>query len=98
MIEPLLQDEAFLEDVRRAPASERAVSLWWLGQSGFLLKHGNRVLAFDPYLSDSLTRKYEKTDKPHVRMSEIVVRPERLDFVDVVTSSHNHTDHLDADT
>ena len=58
------EDEAFLEDVRRAPAFERSISLWWLGQSGFLLKYGNRVLAFDPYLSDSLTRKYEKTDKP----------------------------------
>ena len=98
MIKPLLQDDELLKDVRRAPASERAVSLWWLGQSGFLLKHGNRFLAFDPYLSDSLTKKYERTDKPHTRMSEIVVRSERLDFVDVVTSSHNHTDHLDADT
>jgi L-ascorbate metabolism protein UlaG (beta-lactamase superfamily) len=98
MIKPLLQDEALLDDVRRAPASERSISLWWLGQSGFLLKYGNRVLVFDPYLSDSLTRKYAATDKPHTRMSEVVVRPERLDFVDVVTSSHNHTDHLDADT
>lgn len=98
MIKPLLQDDAFLQDVRRAPASEKSISLWWLGQSGFLLKHGNRVLAFDPYLSDSLTKKYAATDKPHTRMSEVVVRPDRLDFVDVVTSSHNHTDHLDAET
>jgi L-ascorbate metabolism protein UlaG (beta-lactamase superfamily) len=55
-------------------------------------------LLFDPYLSDSLTKKYADTDKPHVRMTERCVRPERLDFVDVVTSSHNHTDHLDAET
>ena len=39
-----------------------------------------------------------RTDKPHVRMTRRVVAPERLDFVDVVTSSHNHTDHLDAET
>ena len=31
-------------------------------------------------------------------MTERVIAPERLDFVDVVTSSHNHTDHLDAET
>ena len=31
-------------------------------------------------------------------MTELVVEPHRLDFVDVVTSSHNHTDHLDAET
>lgn len=52
----------------------------------------------DPYLSDSLTRKYAKTDKPHVRMTARIVGPERLDFIDWVTSSHNHTDHLDAET
>jgi L-ascorbate metabolism protein UlaG (beta-lactamase superfamily) len=31
-------------------------------------------------------------------MSELVVRPELLRNISVVTSSHNHTDHLDADT
>ena len=42
--------------------------------------------------------KYACTDKPHVRMTERVVAPEKLGFVEVVTSSHNHTDHLDAET
>ncbi len=31
-------------------------------------------------------------------MTERVIAPQRLDFVDVVTSSHNHTDHLDGET
>jgi L-ascorbate metabolism protein UlaG (beta-lactamase superfamily) len=31
-------------------------------------------------------------------MTELVIDPARLDFIDVVTSSHNHTDHLDAET
>ena len=59
--------------------------------------NGKRVL-IDPYLSDSLTKKYAETDKPHVRMSELVVRPELLRNISLVTSSHNHTDHLDAET
>jgi L-ascorbate metabolism protein UlaG (beta-lactamase superfamily) len=72
--------------------------LWWLGQSGFLLHYRGRYALLDPYLSDSLTKKYAATDKPHVRMTERAVDPARLDFVDVVTSSHAHTDHLDPDT
>lgn len=75
-----------------------ALALWWLGQSGFLLHYQGSFLLLDPYLSDSLTRKYENTDKPHVRIAERVVDPSRLGFVDVVTSSHNHTDHLDPET
>ena len=55
-------------------------------------------LLLDPYLSESLTKKYASTDKPHVRMTERAVDPGTLDFIDVVTSSHNHTDHLDAET
>ena len=72
--------------------------VWWLGQSGFLIQWNGECLLFDPYLSDSLTRKYASTNKPHVRMSELVIEPHLLDCIDIVTSSHNHTDHLDGDT
>lgn len=96
MIKPCLQHEAFLADV--AAADRTRVHLWWLGQSGFLVRHPGGHLLIDPYLSDSLTHKYEQTDKPHVRMMEIIVDPSRLNFIDVVTSSHNHTDHLDGPT
>lgn len=96
MIKPVLQDDAFLADVHNAEPGK--LHLWWLGQSGFLVQYQRRHLLIDPYLSDSLTKKYAHTDKPHVRMTERVIAPEQLDFVDVVTSSHNHTDHLDGET
>src|SRR5205807_7710104 len=52
-------------------------------------------------LSDSLTHKYAGTDKPHVRMTERVVAPAALagiGVIDMITSSHNHSDHLDPET
>ena len=98
MIKPVLRDEAFLEDVVRAQSNSDQLHLWWLGQSGFLIQWQGHHLLIDPYLSDSLTRKYEDTGKPHVRMTERIIAPEKLDFIDVVTSSHNHTDHLDGET
>ena len=98
MIKPVLQDDAFLEDVAAAKTDPDRLHVWWLGQSGFLLQWQGRHLLLDPYLSDSLTKKYAGTDKPHVQMTERVVPPQRLDFIDAVTSSHNHTDHLDGET
>jgi len=98
MIKPVLQDDAFLEDVFLAKRNPDQLHVWWLGQSGFLIQWQGRHLLIDPYLSDSLTKKYAGTNKPHIRMTERVIAPERLDFVDVVTSSHNHTDHLDGET
>lgn len=98
MIRPVLQDDEFLKDVARAKSDPDRLHLWWLGQSGFLIQWKGQHLLIDPYLSDSLTKKYANTNKPHVRMTERVIAPERLDFIDVVTSSHNHTDHLDGET
>ncbi|MBM3834644.1 MAG: MBL fold metallo-hydrolase [Verrucomicrobia bacterium] len=98
MIQPVLQNAALLADIEHARADFENFHLWWLGQSGFLIQWQGRRLLLDPYLSDSLTRKYANTDKPHVPMTERPVAPECLNFIDVVTSSHNHTDHLDAET
>jgi L-ascorbate metabolism protein UlaG (beta-lactamase superfamily) len=98
MIRPALQDNALLENIRAANQLDGQFRLWWLGQSGFLVQYDGAHLLLDPYLSDSLTEKYASTDKPHIRMTERVVDPARLDFIDLVTSSHNHTDHLDGGT
>ena len=98
MIKPALQDEAFLVDVRDAASLQDDLHIWWLGQSGFLVQWRGSHLLFDPYLSDSLSRKYAATDKPHARMTEQVIAPDALDFIDLTTSSHNHTDHLDGET
>jgi L-ascorbate metabolism protein UlaG (beta-lactamase superfamily) len=97
VIRPTLQGAALLADIRAA-TNLPGFRLWWLGQSGFLLQWQGHHLLFDPYLSDSLTEKYAATDKPHVRMTELAIAPQQLDFVDTVTCSHNHTDHLDAQT
>jgi L-ascorbate metabolism protein UlaG (beta-lactamase superfamily) len=98
MIQPLLAGDALLADVAAARQLPGQLHVWWLGQSGFLVQWQGRHLLFDPYLSDSLTRKYAATDKPHVRLTAQVIAPEQLNFVDVVTASHSHTDHLDPET
>lgn len=98
LIQPVQSGDVLLADVAAAAQEPDHFHLWWLGQSGFLVQWRGRHLLLDPYLSDSLTKKYASTDKPHVRMTAIPLEPARLDFVDVVTSSHNHTDHLDHET
>jgi L-ascorbate metabolism protein UlaG (beta-lactamase superfamily) len=91
------KDDALMADIKRARAAG-CLRLWWLGQSGFLLYTPGYTVLFDPYLSDSLTKKYANSDKPHTRITERVIAPERLAGIDVITCSHNHTDHLDAET
>lgn len=91
------KNQALLDDIAHARAEGRS-RVWWLGQSGFLVVTPEATILFDPYLSDSLTKKYATTDKPHTRVTELVIAPALLTGIDIITSSHNHTDHLDAET
>src|SRR6266498_2129873 len=96
LIPAIKKDEALIGEMDSLLSGKDHFYLWWLGQSGFLLQWKGKRVLIDPYLSDSLTKKYVDTDKPHVRMSEKVIDPELLKNILIVTSSHNHTDHADA--
>ncbi len=72
--------------------------IWWLGQSGFLVQVAGERVLLDPYLSDSMTERYADTETPYERITGLVVEPSLLSFVDIVTSSHAHMDHLDPET
>ena len=93
---PHVQRMAYL----REQVYDGSFLLWWFGQSGFGIRYRDEMIVLDPYLSDSLTRKYAKTDKPHVRIKPIFIEPVWLaqSLITVVTASHHHTDHLDPDT
>lgn len=97
LIEPFLADDALRADIDNSKPGH-SLLVWWLGQSGFLVKGKSGRVLVDPYLSDSLTKKYANTDKPHIRMTRLAIAPGELRDVTLVTSSHNHTDHLDKET
>ena len=98
LIKAYKKDHELVEEMDSLLDEKKNFYLWWLGQSGFLLQWNGKRVLIDPYLSDSLTKKYEASGKPHIRMSERVIDPALLRNVSIVTSSHNHTDHLDAET
>jgi L-ascorbate metabolism protein UlaG (beta-lactamase superfamily) len=98
LIPAIKKDEALIAEMDALLKDDVHFHLWWLGQSGYVLQWQGKRILIDPYLSDSLTKKYVTTDKPHTRISELVMNPELLRNIAIVTSSHNHTDHLDAET
>jgi L-ascorbate metabolism protein UlaG (beta-lactamase superfamily) len=98
MIEPFRSGAALLDEIRATGPPAGSVAVWWLGQSGFLLKEAGTTILVDPYLSEHLTRKYAGTDRPHVRMTRAPLRGSDLSGVDLVLASHKHSDHLDPAT
>jgi L-ascorbate 6-phosphate lactonase len=98
MIEPVKHGRDLIEEIETTAPVPGSLVVWWLGQSGFLIKSRAGVLAIDLYLSDHLTAKYEATDRPHVRMTRAPIRGSDLRGVDMVVASHRHSDHLDPGT
>src|SRR3954451_23591114 len=98
MIEPVLQGADLLDEMGQTCPDPESLSLWWLGQSGFVVKSRHGTMLIDPYLSEHLTNKYEGTARPHVRMTRAPLRGGDLKDVDVILASHKHSDHLDPGT
>ena len=95
MIEPVLSDQDLQTQIRETIPEPGQVALWWLGQSGLLVKSRWATVLIDPYLSESLTAKYAGTAKPHIRMTRCPVDPSLLSMIDLVCCSHKHSDHMD---
>jgi L-ascorbate metabolism protein UlaG (beta-lactamase superfamily) len=87
-----------IEAVEPTVEVEDAIRLRWLGQGGFLVETTDTRLMIDPYLSDSLARKYAGHEFPHTRMMPPPFEPKDVRSVDAVLCSHRHTDHMDAET
>ncbi|ASV83899.1 beta-lactamase superfamily domain protein [Ochrobactrum quorumnocens] len=86
-----------LKEYLREPP-QPGIRLFWLGQAGFVLEASEKRIVIDPYLSDSLAKKYKATARPHTRMMPPPVSPDGILFVDLVACTHAHTDHMDPGT
>lgn len=96
MIQPVKRGPPLLDEIDRTDSP--GPTLWWLGQSGFVVKYRSVILYIDPYLSESLTLKYQHTDRPHIRMTEAPLRGGDVAHADMVLCTHGHSDHLDPAT
>jgi L-ascorbate metabolism protein UlaG (beta-lactamase superfamily) len=82
----------------RAPAARPGAELWWLGQAGFVVRTAGRTLLIDPYLSDSLAKKYAGKIYPHIRAMPAPLSPAQARGIDAVLCTHRHSDHMDPGT
>lgn len=98
MIPSVLTGQTLIDDIDASAPLAGEIDLWWMGQSGFVVKTSSALLHFDLYLSDSLTRKYASSGIPHTRMTELPVEPWLIRHARSVFASHTHTDHFDPDT
>jgi L-ascorbate metabolism protein UlaG (beta-lactamase superfamily) len=74
------------------------VRFWWQGQPGFAIRHQDRLLLIDPYLSNSLAEKYKNAAVKHQRMLSIPFDPADIRGCQYYLCTHAHSDHMDPQT
>ena len=80
-------------DIVQYPLEGDQVGLWFIGQSGFVLRSAGITVVTDPYLSDSVSERVPEL----TRLYPPPIAPEKL-LADVFIVTHNHLDHLDPQT
>lgn len=82
-----------MQEIKDYPLQSQQAVLWFLGQAGYIIKSDDKIVAIDPYLSDSAAKESPELS----RTFPVPLDPRRLE-VDVYITTHDHTDHLDPET
>lgn len=74
------------------------LAVFYLGQESILIKHADKYLLFDGYLSDYVDKNCCSELVKWSRRYPAPMKGDELDFVDYVFCSHSHYDHADPET
>ncbi len=85
-----------MREIRECAVEKKTIAIWWLGQSGYIFKTPEGVVAgIDLYLTNSCVSLSTEVDLS--RKVPVLIPPEELD-VDLFLCTHNHQDHTDPET
>jgi L-ascorbate 6-phosphate lactonase len=84
-----------IDEINRTTLPPDAVGLWYLGQSGFVVKGDQSIIYLDPYLSDFLEQYTRGRPDEDPRHFHPPLSPEDVTNADLLFGSHCHFDHID---
>jgi len=88
-----------VEELRSQRVPQGSLTLWWLGQTGFLIKSPEgKIVVVDPYLSNSAKALGEQNGLNLDRLVPPPLSPADMVGVDLYAVTHSHIDHLDPET
>ena len=87
--------EALLTEIRDAQPDTDEIMLWRIGQCGYVIRYGNKVIYIDPILNDiaenGMSRRYYEPPFSAREAADIA-------GADYVICTHGHADHLAGET
>lgn len=90
---------SLIQEIRNHRVPAGSFSLWWLGQSGVVIKSpGGKIAVIDPYLTNSCREIGIQFGFNMDRMVPPPLAPADLVGFDLYAMTHSHGDHLDPET
>ena len=75
---------SLIQEVNACKPDMGKAAFWWLGQLGYILKIGKKIIYLDAFLADHPDRRIPP-----------LLRPEQVTNADYIFGSHDHIDHID---
>lgn len=84
-----------LQEIEKQMIPEDKLHIYFMGQSGYVLKTYDSTIYIDPYLSDYIENPSGLNDKKMVRNFPPPFDPEMITNCDAIICTHAHVDHMD---
>jgi len=98
VIPKLVDSREYMESIRQHQVPPNALTIWYLGQNGFILKDSaGPLVGIDLYLTNGCATRFAHLPYRLDRQLPVFIEPEDLD-VDVFITTHSHEDHADPET
>ncbi len=87
-----------IQEINDTDVKSGSLSIWWLGQEGYVIKSPDLVIYIDPYLSSYAEQITLGKPNEHIRMMQTPIQPEEVINADLVICTHDHADHIDPES
>jgi|TARA_Y100000310_G_C20661102_1_gene804858 L-ascorbate metabolism protein UlaG (beta-lactamase superfamily) len=84
-----------LYEIEEESIDKNRLDVFFIGQSGYILKTNECIIYIDPYLSDYIENPNGLSDKYMCRNYPSPIDPKKIKKCDAVICTHAHVDHMD---